>query len=152
MKRKKYINKYLIKNNFSLDINFIYGFKFFISFIISVSFVFLYIIPSYNNKSLIKGYNYKNDFYKALKCESKPYFRANLINGKLYWNNETSLKMDEINAELSKFQKLNISFEKKENFIRRKNPKVSVVITLNNRDKYIKLVYNSIYIQELKDI
>ena len=152
VKRKKYINKYLIKNNFSLDINFIYGFKFFIFFIISVSFVYLYLIPSYNNKSLIKGYNYKNDFYKALKCESKPYFRANLINGKLYWNNETSLKMDEINAELSKFKKLNISFEKKENFIRRKNPKVSVVITLNNRDKYIKLVYNSIYIQELKDI
>ena len=101
--------------------------------------------------------------YKSLKSKNSSSFkrynswlinnyRASLINGKLYWNNEISLNINELNQNIKMIKQLNISFEKKEDFIKRKNPKVSVVITLHNREKYIKLFYSSIYIQELKDI
>ena len=104
------------------------------------------------NSWLINRYNYKDYLYKRLNTENINNYRANLINGKLYWNNEISLNINELNQNIKMIKQLDISFEKKEDFIKRKNPKVSLVITLHNRENYIKLVYSSIYIQELKDI
>jgi glycosyltransferase involved in cell wall biosynthesis len=47
---------------------------------------------------------------------------------------------------------LNISFENKSDFIKGEHLKISLVITLYNQAKYLKLFYTSIQIQELKDI
>ena len=78
--------------------------------------------------------------------------RCTFIHGKLYWNNETSININKIKEEIKHFHQLKISFQNKTDFIKRKNPKISLIITLHNREKFIKLIYTSIQIQELKDI
>ena len=72
----------------------------------------------------------RNNHYNKKKNKIYNNFRADVINGKLYWNNEISLNINELNQNIKMIKQLNISFEKKEDFIKRKNPKVSVVITL----------------------
>ena len=152
MKTKKYKYKSLKSKNSSPFKRYTYSLKSFIICIISISFIYFYLNQKYGNIWLINRYNYKDYLYKRLNTENLNNYRANLINGKLYWNNEISLNINELNQNIKMIKQLNLSFEKKEDFIKRKNPKVSVVITLHNREKYIKLVYSSIYIKELKDI
>ena len=93
-----------------------------------------------------------NKNQKILNKENKSIFRVNYIDGKLYWNNETFINLTKINYETDKIKELNISFENKTDFIKREHPKISLVITLYNQAKYLKLFYTSIQIQELKDI
>ena len=152
MKIKKYKYKSLKSKNSSSFKRYTYSLKSFIICIISISYIYFFLNQKYGDSLLINRYNYKDYLYKRLNTENLNNYRANLINGKLYWNNEISLNINELNQNIKMIKQLNVSFEKKEDFIKRKNPKVSIVITLHNREKYIKLVYSSIYIQELKDI
>ena len=112
--------------------------------IIKFSIVVLIIFAFYIDKS--------NKNIKILNKENKSIFRVNYIDGKLYWNNETFINLTKINYETDKIKELNISFENKSDFIKREHPKISLVITLYNQEKYLKLFYTAIQIQELKDI
>ena len=72
--------------------------------------------------------------------------------GKIYWDNKKSINQTETEEEIKEFNEIKISFEKQEDFIKRNYPKFSLVITVHNQEKYIKLNYYSIQKQELKDI
>ena len=74
------------------------------------------------------------------------------FNEKVYWKNETSIDIFKIREDIKKVLNTQISYENKNDFIERKKPAVSLVITIYNQEKYIKLVYSSILQQELKDI
>ena len=130
------IKKNIKYNNYKK--NFIY--------LLLIIFFSLYLVPTFNK--MIQ----RNNYYNKKKNKIYNNFRADVINGKLYWNNEISLNLDYINKDIQKFKNYSFSFEKKENFIKRRYPKVSVVTTLHNQENYIKLIYSSIFIQELKDI
>ena len=74
-----------------------------------------------------------------------------IIDENLYWNNQTSLNIDNIIKEIKYFNK-EIYFERKTDFEKRENPKISIVITLHNNEINIKSIYASIQKQELKDL
>ena len=50
------------------------------------------------------------------------------------------------------YYKYNISFDNKKDFYKRENPKVSIIITVYNQEKYLKIIYAYIQRQTLKDI
>ena len=110
----------------------------------------------YKNRSKIK----KNSINISSKLPKKKHIYNNittkndsyLINEKLFWKNQTSLNLDEIKKEINTYKNVQISFDRKTDFIYRDNPKVSLVITVHNQDKFIKMIYCSIQKQELKDI
>lgn len=122
--------------------------------IIILCFIFSFYKPLYNLKANENIY-YSNDSYSEIieiqKRKMSIYNRVNLIDGKLYWNNETSLEIDKINEEIKNFT-TKLSFKNKADFEKRKYPKISLVITLYNQEKNIKSIYASIQKQELKDI
>ena len=72
--------------------------------------------------------------------------------GKIYWNNETDLGVGKIRKEINEIINKQISFENQTNYIKSENPLISLVITLYNQEKYIKLIYSCIQKQEMKDI
>ena len=51
-----------------------------------------------------------------------------------------------------KYHCFKISFEKKEDFYQRKNPKISVIITIYNQKDFIKIIYTCIQNHSIKDI
>ena len=75
-----------------------------------------------------------------------------LIDGQLIWNNQTSLNEDKIKKEIKEYNQINISFENPNDFFKRKNPLISLVITLYNQQEFIDRVYYSIQRQDMKDI
>ena len=80
------------------------------------------------------------------------YDKIDIINNKLIWNNQTSLDINKTKDEIKRYNKLEISFENKDDFIKREKPKITLIITLYNQANYIKPIYASIQQQELKDI
>ena len=77
---------------------------------------------------------------------------VSFINGQLIWMNETSLNEDKIKKEIKEYNQINISFDNPNDFIKRKNPLISLVITLYNQQEFIDRVYYSIQRQDMKDI
>ena len=75
-----------------------------------------------------------------------------LINQKLYWNNKTSLETDKIREEIKTYENLSISYDNPDDFRKRKNPKISLIIAIYNERHFIKTIYSTILKQELKDI
>ena len=100
MKTKKYKYKSLKSKNSSPFKRYAYSLKSFIICIISISFIYFYLNQKYGNIWLINRYNYKDYLYKRLNTENLNNYRANLINGKLYWNNEISLNINELNQNI----------------------------------------------------
>ena len=80
------------------------------------------------------------------------YNKIDIINNKLIWNNQTSIDINKTKDEIKRYNKLEISFENKDDFIKREKPKITLIITLYNQENYIKPIYISIQQQELKDI
>jgi len=78
--------------------------------------------------------------------------KVDFINGRLIWNNQTSIDYIKIKEEIRKYDELQFSFENKDDFIKRENPKITLIITLYNQEKYIRPIYASVQKQELKDI
>lgn len=78
--------------------------------------------------------------------------RVDLINEKLIWNNQRTIDYNIIKNETRKYNELQFSFENKDDFIKREKPKITLIITLYNQEKYIRTIYASIQKQELKDI
>ena len=105
-------------------------------FIISLYFIFF--------RKIFKKSEFNNSFFNSTLVD--------YINGNIYWNNETSLNMKNVNEEINNIPKLNISFENRTDFYKREKPKVSVVITIHNQENNIMTIYRCVYAQELKDI
>ena len=70
----------------------------------------------------------------------------------IYWNNRYSLEIDKVIREKEELSNIQISYENKTDFIKRENPKVSLVITIFNQENNITLIYSCILKQEMKDI
>ena len=96
-------------------------------------------IPNYSieTNNISKGLNLK---YLKIKNE-------------LFWRNE-SVNLIKIKEEILKYKChcFKISFEKKEDFYKRNNPKISVIITIYNQKEFIKTIYSCIQNQSIKDI
>ena len=74
------------------------------------------------------------------------------LDNRLFWNNETFYYYEKISEEINNYNKYNISFDNKSDFYKRENPKISIIITIYNQEKYIKIIYAYIQRQTLKDI
>lgn len=107
------------------------------------------------NIAILKRKTIKICYNTEEKLNNRNNYRAFLKDGKLYWNNETSLEINKIINEIKTHklqqQKQKISFETIFKF-RSENPKISIVITLHNQEKFIQSIYESILKQTLKDI
>ena len=71
----------------------------------------------------------------------------------LYWRNEKNLHIKRVKREINSYtKKLTLSYDDKEDFIKRENPKISLVIPVYNKEKFLLPLYKSIQNQSLKDI
>ena len=70
---------------------------------------------------------------------------------KIYWKNE-NIDIDKARYEIVNYKNYNISFDNKEDFYKRENPKISLIITIYNQENFIKYIYACIQRQSLKDI
>ena len=88
-----------------------------------------------NNNSINMNYNYF------------------IMKEELFWRNE-SINYNKIQEEILnyKYNHFKISFENKEDFYERENPKISVIITIYNQKEFIKKIYTCIQNQSIKDI
>ena len=68
------------------------------------------------------------------------------------WKYHSQQSLFECRKEIHNYEKLNISFDNKEDFVERKYPKISVVVTVYNQENFLKYIYASILKQSLKDI
>ena len=102
-----------------------------------------YINVPNNSQSLINDNNNNSNIYE---------YTNKIIQNKIYWKNE-EMDIKGIQNEILYYSKINnISFIHNEDFYERKNPKISLVITLYNQINYIHKIYFSIRNQSLKDI
>ena len=132
-KKKKYVLRKSEKNKW----------KYFL-IILSISSIFIISLYFIFFRKIFKKSELNNSFFNSTLVD--------YINGNIYWNNETSLNMKNVNEEINNIQKLNISFENRTDFYKREKPKVSVVITIHNQENNIMNIYRCVYAQELKDI
>ena len=72
--------------------------------------------------------------------------------GKLLWRNNPTASIMTMKQEIKSFSNYQISFTNESDFIKRENPKVSIVLAVHDQQKDIKTIYASIQRQELKDI
>ena len=71
----------------------------------------------------------------------------------LYWRNEKNIHIKKVKREINSYTKaIKLSYDNKEDFIKRENPKVSLVIPVYNKESYLLPLYKSIQNQSLKDI
>ena len=71
----------------------------------------------------------------------------------LYWKNEKKLNIKKVKREINSYIKnSDISYKNKEDFVKRENPKVSLVIPVYNKESFLIPLYKSILNQSMKDI
>ena len=141
-KKKSYIKNKLKEIDLSEVISGMIKFSFFLFFIIVI------VIKKTKKQDLSMLLDNKiinNSIYKENN-------NVSFINGQLIWMNETSKKEDKIKEEIKEYNQINISFDNPNDFIKRKNPLISLVITLYNQQEFIDRVYYSIQRQDMKDI
>lgn len=71
---------------------------------------------------------------------------------KIYYKNETTLKLNKLRMEIKKYKYSKINIKGKKDYIKKRNPKVSLIITIYNQENFLKYAYFYIQKQELKDI
>jgi len=96
----------------------------------------------WKNKSINEIENL--DLKRSIKCIPN--------NGKIYWNNEKDLEIAKLIKLVKASNKYNILFENENDFYKRENPSVSIIITIYNQERFINKSYAFIQNQELKDI
>ena len=79
-------------------------------------------------------------------------YKCSSTDNKIYWKNQIDLELEKSRKEVENSKLLKISFDKKSDFYKRDEPKISIIITIFNQDYYIKELYAQIQQQELKDI
>ena len=119
---------------------------------IKKTFIFLIIIPIAIISIKLTFKKRRSKYINKYIDETIDINKIKNFNEKVYWKNETSIDIFKIREDIKKVLNTQISYENKNDFIKRKKPAVSLVITIYNQEKYIKLVYSSILQQELKDI
>ena len=97
-----------------------------------------------NNNVMNNTRNFKFESDLTSKCFN--------TKNKILWNNQTELELEKNINDIKKSKSIKVSFDNEIDFYRRKKPKISIIITLYNQDKYIKTAYAYIQKQELKDI
>ena len=122
-------------------------------FSLSIITIFVLTILIFSTKStiqtFIKEIRIKNIFSKE---EYSEYLSISPNSKKLTWKNET-IKYRQIKKEIHQYvTNPVIPQEKKEILQRRDNPKISLIIPVYNREKYLLPFYASIRNQSLKDI
>ena len=131
-----------------------------IKYIIFALFLLIIIIKSsknkikraFNNNFINVSNNYQSLHNDDNKNSNKYDNKNGIIQNKIYWKNE-EMDIKGIQNEILYYSKINnISFIHNEDFYERKNPKISLVITLYNQINYIHKIYFSIRNQSLKDI
>ena len=71
----------------------------------------------------------------------------------LYWRNEKNLNIHKVKQEINSYtKKIILSYENKEDFVERENPKISLVIPVYNKESFLLPLYKSIQNQSMKDI
>ena len=102
------------------------------------------------NETKMNFSNYSIETYKFSKDLNLNYSK---IKNELFWRNE-SINLIKIKEEILKYKshRFKISFDKKEDFYKRNNPKISVIITIYNQQEFIKMIYSCIQNQSIKDI
>ena len=71
----------------------------------------------------------------------------------LYWRNEKNLNIHKVKQEINSYtKKIVLSYENKEDFVKRENPKISLVIPVYNKESFLLPLYKSIQNQSMKDI
>ena len=71
----------------------------------------------------------------------------------LYWKDEKKLNIQKVKREINSYIKDPVlSFNNKEDFIKRENPKVSLIIPVYNKETFLLPLYKSIQNQLMKDI
>ena len=71
---------------------------------------------------------------------------------KIYYKNETTLNLNKLRMEIKKYKYSKINIERKKDYIKKRNPKISLIITIYNQESFLKYAYFYIQKQELKDI
>ena len=71
---------------------------------------------------------------------------------KLFWKNQTRIDIINARKEIKNKDSVNISYENPDDFNKRENPKISIIITIYNQNIFIENLYAHIQKQELKDI
>ena len=137
----------------------------------SLCFIFLCFTSKffiYNNRLLIGLENnvHNTSFYKNSKeikpiidekskiendFESLKNYKCLPTNNKIYWKNQIDLEIEKSRDEVRNSKSLKISFENKIDFLKRENPKISIIITIYNQDYYINELYAHIQQQDFKD-
>ena len=150
----KYVLKHLLKlNKNAIFINNIMS-NYNISKINRV--IYEYIIEnSLNNNINTKKtkFNISNYSIETYNISNDLNLNYSKIKNELFWRNE-SVNLIKIEEEILKYKYhcFKISFEKKEDFYQRKNPKISVIITIYNQKDFIKIIYTCIQNHSIKDI
>jgi len=75
-----------------------------------------------------------------------------VTSNKIFWKNNKEINFTKINEEISMYENMTPSFNNKDELYKRENPKVSIIITVYNQEKFIKKIYVTIEQQSLKDI
>ena len=84
--------------------------------------------------------------------EKTQYFLDLFSEGKIYYKSEKLLNLNELKMKVKNYEKLKINFDTIEDFIKRKKPKISLIMTVYNQEYFVKYIYSSIQKQTLKDI
>ena len=82
----------------------------------------------------------------------KEYYAQLITSEKLLWKNNTEVNLTKISEEIGRYQKMRPTFNNKEELYKRENPKISLIMTVHNQEKFIEKIYTCIEQQSLKDI
>ena len=151
----KYVLKHLLKlNKNAIFINNIMS-NYNISKINRVNNEYIITENSLNNNINTKKtkFNISNYSIETYNISNDLNLNYSKIKNELFWRNE-SVNLIKIEEEILKYKYhcFKISFEKKEDFYQRKNPKISVIITIYNQKDFIKIIYTCIQNHSIKDI
>ena len=110
---------------------------------------------NYSSKTISKAIeeNGSNYIFKNNNYSSDLKLNYPNIKGELFWRNE-SINFNKIKEEIIKYKRncFKVSFINKDDFYERKNPKISIIITIYNQKEFIKIIYTCIQNQSIKDI
>ena len=71
----------------------------------------------------------------------------------IYWKNEKKINIQKVKREINSYIKdPEPLFDNQEDFIKRENPKISLIIPVYNKETFLQPLYKSIQSQSMKDI
>ena len=145
------ISTLITKQKSKKEINFKYN-KFHL--ILSAIIIIIFYIAIKNISHIViysKERSLKNNLMRSFSQINTPPSSAG--GAPLYWKNEKKLHIQKVKREINYYIKDPVlEFNNKADFIKRENPKISLVIPIYNTEKFLIPLYKSIQNQSLKDI